>query len=177
MEIYGTDNYFITGIKELLRKEKSQKAHNHQVSSPIVVMSGMQPYEAYPFLLSIKPRHYTIFVSSERYFDSIKCLFPGMIKLLISDKTSASEFLKCFLIVNRMCEQNERKPYFPENLKFSKAEVEVLALIHKGHSIREVAAIRGVSPKTISVQRKILMARMGIKSSQSLISLSSVVKR
>lgn len=162
------------GVKELLKNESSKHGYQNTVPTSVIVISGLKTYEIYPFLLSIIPQNYTMFIASERYFDSIQSFFPGMIKLLVSDKATTSEFLHAFYILNRMCEQNERKPYFPEMLRFSKAEVELLELIDKGHSLREVAAIRGVSPKTISVQRQILMGRMGITSAQGLISLARI---
>ena len=46
----------------------------------------------------------------------------------------------------------------------------------RGHSLDDIARIRGVSPSTVSVQRTRLMKRMGTKSLQELCSLYAAMR-
>ena len=46
----------------------------------------------------------------------------------------------------------------------------------RGHSLDDIARIRGVSPSTVSVQRTRLMKRRGTKSLQELCSLYAAMR-
>jgi DNA-binding NarL/FixJ family response regulator len=48
-------------------------------------------------------------------------------------------------------------------------EAEVLRLVAQGKTNREIAALLGISPKTVSVHRSNLMAKLGLHSSTDLV--------
>ncbi|MGM1332442.1 helix-turn-helix transcriptional regulator, partial [Klebsiella michiganensis] len=59
---------------------------------------------------------------------------------------------------------------------FTHAEQQIMRLSLRGHSLDDIARIRGVSPSTVSVQRTRLMKRMGTNSLQELCSLYAAMR-
>ena len=63
--------------------------------------------------------------------------------------------------------QNQSVAYLPDTFNFTHAEQQIMRLSLRGHSLDDIARIRGVSPSTVSVQRTRLMKRMGTKACRS----------
>ena len=78
--------------------------------------------------------------------------------------------------MSMLAEQNQKPGYIPYVFKFTGAEQQIMRLILRGHSLDDIARIRGVSPTTVSVQRNVLMKRTGTKSLQELCSLYSAMR-
>lgn len=177
MTIYGKDRFFICGIEKVLKKLSSEpEPPFRRYASSIYVTTGMDMMEMYSLFFSRPPDHYAIFISSERYFDSLSCLFPGLIKLCLSEKLSVEELRQSLQVMNMLAEQNQKPDYTPYTFKFTSAEQQIMRLILRGHSLDDIAKIRGVSPTTVSVQRNGLMKRTGTKSMQELCSLYSAMR-
>lgn len=177
MTIYGKDHFFIYGIEKVL-KQLSRERENPQGKnvSSIYVTTGMDMMEMYSLFFSRPPDHYAIFISSERYFDSLNCLFPGLIKLWLPEKISVEELRQSLQVMSMLAEQNQKPGYTHYVFKFTDAEQQIMQLILLGHSLDDIARIRGVSPTTVSVQRNVLMKRTGTKSLQELCSLYSAMR-
>lgn len=177
MTIYGKDRFFICGIEKVLKQLGSERENPlGQDASSVYVTTGMDMMEMYSLFFSRPPDHYAIFISSERYFDSLNCLFPGLIKLCLPEKISVEELRQSLQVMSMLAEQNQKPGYTPYIFKFTSAEQQIMRLILGGHSLDDIARIRGVSPTTVSVQRNGLMKRTGTKSLQELCSLYSAMR-
>ena len=130
----------------------------------------------YCLFFSRPPDHSAIFISSYPFFDSLNCLFPGLIKLCLPEKISVEELRQSLQVMSMLAEQNQKPGYTPYAFKFTSAEQQIMRLILRGHSLDDIARIRGVSPTTVSVQRNGLMKRTGTKSLQELCSLYSAMR-
>lgn len=177
MTIYGKDRFFIYGIEKILKQLSSERDSHSRHNAPcIYVTTGMDMVEMYSLFFSRPPDHYAIFISSERYFDSLGLLFPGLVKLCLSEKLSAEELRQSLQVMDMLARQNQKPGYTPYTFKFTSAEQQIMRLILRGHSVDDIARIRGVSPTTVSVQRNGLMKRTGTKSLQELCSLYSAMR-
>lgn len=177
MIIYGKDRFFIRGIEKVLKQVSSERENPPgQNTASIYVTTGMDMMEMYSLFFSRPPDHYAIFISSERYFDSLNCLFPGLIKLCLPENISVKELRQSLQVMSMLAEQNQKSGYTPDTFKFTSAEQQIMRLILRGHSLDDIAKIRGVSPTTVSVQRNGLMKRTGTKSLQELCSLYSAMR-
>jgi len=177
MTIYGMDHFFICGIEKVLKQLSCERENPHgQNTSSAYVTSGMDMMEMYSLFFSRPPDHYAIFISSERYFNSLNCLFPDLIKLCLPEKISVRELRQSLKVMSTLAEQNQKPGYTPYAFKFTSAEQQIMRLILRGHSLDDIARIRGVSPTTVSVQRNGLMKRTGTKSLQELCSLYSAMR-
>lgn len=177
MIIYGKDRFFICGIEKVLKQlRRERETPPGQNATAIYVTTGMDMMEMYSLFFSRPPDHYAIFISSERYFDSLGCLFPDLVKLCLSEKTSVEELRQSLQVMSLLAEQNQKSGYTPYTFKFTSAEQQIMRLILRGHSLDDIARIRGVSPTTVSVQRNGLMKRTGTKSLQELCSLYSAMR-
>lgn len=176
MRIYGNNFYLNTGLKSIIKQLniESNIDHHHK-SLCIIAAAGMNLYDVYNLLLTIKPEHYAIFIASDRYFESISYAFPGMIKLCLHEDISTSEFRQTLLTMLMLSSQNKIPRYCRPPIGLSRAEKEVMGLFREGYNIDDVARIRGVTPKTISLQRCKLMKRLGVKSLQELLSFFDVL--
>lgn len=177
MTIYGKDRFFICGIEKVLKQLSSERENPlRRHASSIYVTTGMDMMEMYSLFFSRPPDHYAIFISSERYFDTLSRLFPDLIKLCLSEKMTAEELRHSLQVMSKLAEQNQQPGYTPYTFKFTGAEQQIMRLILRGHSLDDIARIRGVSPTTVSVQRNGLMKRTGTKSLQELCSLYSAMR-
>ncbi|HKS33162.1 MAG TPA: LuxR C-terminal-related transcriptional regulator [Enterobacteriaceae bacterium] len=177
MTIYGKDRFFICGIEKVLKQLSSDRENPlRRHASSIYVTTGMDMMEMYSLFFSRPPDHYAIFISSERYFDTLSRLFPNLIKLCLSEKMTAEELRQSLQVMSKLAEQNQQPGYTPYTFKFTGAEQQIMRLILRGHSLDDIARIRGVSPTTVSVQRNGLMKRTGTKSLQELCSLYSAMR-
>lgn len=177
MTIYGKDRFFICGIEKVLKQLSSERENPfRRHASSIYVTTGMDMMEMYSLFFSRPPDHYAIFISSERYFDTLSRLFPDLIKLCLSEKMTAEELRQSLQVMSKLAEQNQQPGYTPYPFKFTGAEQQIMRLILRGHSLDDIARIRGVSPTTVSVQRNGLMKRTGTKSLQELCSLYSAMR-
>ena len=177
MIIYGKDRFFICGIEKVL-KQLSRERENPPRRNPssIYVTTGMDIMEIYSLFFSRPPDHYAIFISSERYFDSLGRLFPDLVKLCLPETLTVEELRQSLQVMSMLAEQNQQPGYTPCTFKFTSAEQQIMRLILRGHSLDDIARIRGVSPTTVSVQRNGLMKRTGTKSLQELCSLYSAMR-
>ena len=177
MIIYGKDRFFISGIEKVLKQLRRERENPPGLSTAtLYVTTGMDMMEMYSLFFSRPPDHYAIFISSERYFDSLNCLFPGLIKLCLPENLSVAELRQSLQVMSLLAEQNQKPGYTPYTFKFTSAEQQIMRLILCGHSLDDIARIRGVSPTTVSVQRNGLMKRTGTKSMQELCSLYSAMR-
>ncbi|MDY1037177.1 helix-turn-helix transcriptional regulator [Enterobacteriaceae bacterium RIT714] len=177
MTIYGKDRLFIYGIEKILKQLRGERGAGASGDPPCVyVTSGMDIQEMYSLFFSSPPEHHAIFITSERYFDSLNRLFPGLLKLCLSEKLTVDELRQALRVMSLLSAQNQSAGYLPDTFKFTNAEQQIMRLILRGHSLDDIARIRGVSPTTVSVQRNGLMKRMGTKSLQELCSLYSAMR-
>lgn len=176
MTIYGKDRLFIFGIEQIIRqlhKERGEPYRSDELA--IYVTAGMDIVEMYGLFFSRPPTHYAIFISAERHFESLTLLFPGLVKLCLAESVGVDELRQALSVMNMLTRQNSPSGYRHHNFKFTRAEQQIMRLILGGHSLDDIARIRGVSPTTISVQRNSLMKRTGTKSLQALCSLYSAM--
>lgn len=177
MIIYGRDRFYIDGIERILTALSLERG-GEEGSAPacIYVTAGMEMQEMYSLLFTHPPVHFSIFITSERYFDSLHQLFPGLTKLCLSENLGAEELRQALRVMSLLSEQNQSAGYLPDTFKFTDAEQQIMTLILHGHSLEDIARIRGVSPITVSVQRNSLMKRTGTKSLQELCSLCAAIR-
>lgn len=177
MIIYGRDRFYIDGIKRIIAELKRERGgESGGAPSCIYVTAGMDIQQMYSLLFTHPPVHLSIFITSERYFDSFHQLFPGLTKLCLSEKLGAEELRQALRVMSLLSEQNQSAGYLPDTFKFTDAEQQIMTLILHGHSLDDIARIRGVSPITVSVQRNSLMKRTGTKSLQELCSLYAAIR-
>nr|WP_318383170.1 LuxR C-terminal-related transcriptional regulator [uncultured Enterobacter sp.] len=176
MTIYGKDRFYIYGIEKMLKQMRRERGGGDSASC-IYITSGMDIREMYSLFFTCPPAHYSIFISSERYFDSFSRLFPGLTKLCLPEHLTVSELKQALSVMSLLYEQNQNTDYHPDTFRFTNAEQQIMKLILRGHSVDDIARIRGVSPTTVSVQRNGLMKRTGTKSLQELCSLYSAMRR
>lgn len=172
MTIYGKDQLYISGIKKILRqlsREEENRFSSGELS--IYVTSGMNIVEIYSLFFTRPPAHYSVFIAAERHFDSLTLLFPGLVKLCLPAQLRVDELSQALKVMNLLSVQNDQDGYHPGTFKFTSAEQQIMRLLLRGHSLEDIARIRGVSPTTVSVQRNGLMKRTGTKSLQELCSL------
>ncbi len=176
MTIYGKDRLFIYGIEKILRQLSREKGcHFHSNGAVIYVTAGMDIVEMYSLFFSSPPPHYSIFISSERHFDSLTLLFPGLVKLCLAENLRVPELRQALEVMNLLGQQNQQPGYIHGGFKFTSAEQQIMRLLLRGHSVEDIARIRGVSPTTVGVQRNSLMKRTGTKSLQALCSIYSAM--
>lgn len=176
MTIYGKDRLFIYGIEKIVQQLTREKASWFRSGGPtIYVTAGMDIMEIYSLVFSRPPPHYSIFISSERHFDSLSLLFPGLVKLCLAERLRVDELRQALEVMSLLSTQNKQPGYTHGAFKFTSAEQQIMRLLLRGHSLDDIARIRGVSPTTISVQRNGLMKRTGTKSLQELCSLYSAM--
>lgn len=177
MTIYGKDHLFIYGVEKILKQLRREQHTGPSGDPPCVyVTSGMDIQEMYSLFFTIPPDHYSIFITSERYFDSLNRLFPGLMKLCLSEKLTVEELRQALRVMSLLSAQNQSAGYLPDTFKFTNAEQQIMRLILRGHSLDDIARIRGVSPTTVSVQRNGLMKRTGTKSLLELCSLYTAIR-
>ena len=177
MTIYGKDRLFIYGIEKILRQLSREKGSRFRSGgAAIYVTAGMDIVEMYSLFFSSPPPHYSIFISSERHFDSLTLLFPGLVKLCLAEDVHVHELRQALEGMILLCQQNQQPGYIHGAFKFTSAEQQIMRLLLRGHSVEDIARIRGVSPTTVSVQRNSLMKRTGTKSLQALCSLYSAMR-
>lgn len=177
MTIYGKDRLFIYGIEKILRQLSREKGSRFRSGgTAIYVTAGMDIVEMYSLFFSSPPPHYSIFISSERHFDSLTLLFPGLVKLCLAEDVHVHELRQALEVMILLCQQNQQPGYIHGAFKFTSAEQQIMRLLLRGHSVEDIARIRGVSPTTVSVQRNSLMKRTGTKSLQALCSLYSAMR-
>jgi DNA-binding CsgD family transcriptional regulator len=128
------------------------------------------------FVLRHPPEHYAIFITSERHFEAINRLFPGLLKLCLSERLTVEELRQALKVMGLLSAQNQSVAYLPDTFNFTHAEQQIMRLSLRGHSLDDIARIRGVSPSTVSVQRTRLMKRMGTNSLQELCSLYAAMR-
>ena len=161
MTIHGKDRVFISGVENIVQ-ELSDGA-DAGLSNCVYVTCGMDIQEIYALFFRHPPEHYAIFITSERHFETINRLFPGLLKLCLSERLTVEEL-------------RQSVAYLPDTFNFTHAEQQIMRLSLRGHSLDDIARIRGVSPSTVSVQRTRLMKRMGTKSLQELCSLYAAMR-
>lgn len=177
MTIYGKDRFFIYGIEKILKQLRYEQNIGASANRPYVYCtSGMAIQEMYSLLFTKIPIHYSVFITSERYFDSINRLFPALVKLCLPERVGVGELKQALWVMCLLSEQNQKPSYLPDTFKFTNAEQQIMKLIMRGHSLDDIAQIRGVSPTTISVQRNGLMKRTGTKSLQELCSVYAAIR-
>ncbi len=177
MTVYGKDRFYIYGIEKILNQLYLERGGGSRAApSCIYVTSGMDIVEIYALYFSHPPVHHAIFITDERHFDAINRLFPGLIKLSLAENLGVEELRQALTIMLLLAEQNQRAGYRAAPFKFTAAEQQIMRLLLRGHSLEEIARIRGVSPTTVSVQRNGLMKRTGTKSLLELCSLYSAMR-
>ncbi|CCJ71122.1 response regulator receiver protein [Cronobacter condimenti 1330] len=149
----------------------------HASPACVYVTSGMDIQEMYSLFFTFPPVHHSIFIASERYFESFNRLFPGLMKLCLPESLSVEELRQALSVMSLLYEQNQSAGYRPDIFKFTAAEQQIMRLLMRGHSLEDIARIRGVSPTTVSVQRNGLMKRTGTKSLQELCSLYTALRK
>lgn len=169
MTIYGKDRVFIYGVENIMQ-ELSDGA-GAEFSSCVYVTCGMDILEIYALFFRYPPEHYAIFITSERHFAAINRLFPGLLKLCLPERLAVQELRQALKVMSLLSAQNQNVAYLPDTFNFTHAEQQIMRLSLRGHSLEDIARIRGVSPSTVSVQRTRLMKRMGTNSLQELCSL------
>lgn len=132
--------------------------------------------EIYALFFRHPPEHYAIFITSERHFEAINRLFPGLLKLCLSERLTVQELRQALKVMGLLLAQNQSVAYLPDTFNFTHAEQQIMRLSLRGHSLDDIARIRGVSPSTVSVQRTRLMKRMGTNSLQELCSLYAAMR-
>ena len=165
MTIHGKDRVFISGVENIVQ-ELSDGA-DAGLSNCVYVTCGMDIQEIYALFFRHPPEHYAIFITSERHFEAINRLFPGLLKLCLSERLTVEELRQALKVMGLLSAQNQSVAYLPE---------QIMRLSLRGHSLDDIARIRGVSPSTVSVQRTRLMKRMGTKSLQELCSLYAAMR-
>jgi len=169
MTIYGKDRLFIYGIEKIRQQLNKERGNAFRQAEPtIYVTAGMDIMEIYSLIFSHPPPHYAIFISSERHFDSLSLLFPDLVKLFLAERLGVEELRQALAVMSQLAAQNHQPGYTPGVFKLTSAEQQIMRLLLRGHSVDDIARIRGVSPTTISVQRNGLMKRTGTKSLQEL---------
>lgn len=176
MIIFGRDRFYIDGIERILAELNQERGGEGGVPSCVYVTAGMEVQEMYSLLFTHPPAQLSVFITSERYFDSLHRLFPGLTKLCLSEKLNTEELRQALKVMSLLSEQNQSAGYLPDTFKFTDAEQQVMTLSLLGHSLEDIARIRGVSPTTVSVQRNGLMKRTGTKSLQALCSLYAAIQ-
>ncbi|MEN0615406.1 helix-turn-helix transcriptional regulator [Klebsiella indica] len=177
MTIYGKDCFFIYGIEKILKQLRHEQNVSVSADWPYVYCTaGMDIQETYSLFFTTTPMHYSVFITSERYFDSINRLFPGLVKLCLPERVKVAELKQALWVMCLLSAQNQKSSYLPDTFKFTNAEHQIMKLIMRGHSLDDIAQIRGVSPTTISVQRNGLMKRTGTKSLQELCSVYAAMR-
>ncbi|EHT01330.1 MULTISPECIES: helix-turn-helix transcriptional regulator [Klebsiella] len=174
MTIHGKDRVFISGVETLLQ-EMSDGA-DAGLSNCVYVTCGMDIQEIYALFFRHPPEHYAIFITSERHFEAINRLFPGLLKLCLSERLTVQELRQALKVMGLLLAQNQSVAYLPDTFNFTHAEQQIMRLSLRGHSLDDIARIRGVSPSTVSVQRTRLMKRMGTNSLQELCSLYAAMR-
>ena len=172
MTIYGKDRVFIYGVESILR----ELGDDAGASRCVYVTRGMDIQEMYALFFRHPPDHYAIFITSERHFEAINRLFPGLLKLCLSERLTVEELRQALRVMSLLSAQNQSSGYLPDTFKFTNAEQQIMRLILRGHSLDDIARIRGVSPTTVSVQRNGLMKRTGTKSLMELCSLYTAIR-
>ena len=168
MTIYGKDRVFIFGVEKILQTLSDEAGTEAESDAACMyVTHGMDIQEIYALFFRHPPEHYAIFITSERHFEAIYCLFPGLLKLCLAERLRVMRLFSA---------QNQSVAYLPARLNFTHAERQIMRLSLRGHSLDDIARIRGVSPSTVSVQRTRLMKRMGTKSLQELCSLYAAMR-
>ncbi|WP_434585323.1 helix-turn-helix transcriptional regulator [Klebsiella sp. R390] len=176
MTIYGKDSFYLYGIEKILKELHPEGNTKNNSEQPYVyVTAGMEVHEIYSLLLTRPPVHHSVFITSERYLDTINQLFPGLIKLYLPERLGVEALRQALWVIRLLGQQNKMADYLPRPFKFTTAEQQIMRLLVRGHSLGDIARIRGVSPTTVSVQRNGLMKRTGTKSLQELCSLYSAL--
>lgn len=83
--------------------------------------------------------------------------------------TSKNERFFCNRILEVFIDRPEEKPNSCEPTNLTDREVEILQLIGKGHSTKELADLLHLSQHTIYTHRKNMMRKMGVNSSTDMI--------
>lgn len=83
MTIHGKDRVFISGVETLL--QELNDGADAGLSNCVYVTCGMDIREIYALFFRHPPEHYAIFITSERHFEAINRLFPGLLKLCLSE--------------------------------------------------------------------------------------------
>lgn len=177
MIIYGTDRFYIYGIEQIIKQLPKERSATGPDDPPFIyVTSGLDIHEMYSLFFRHPPVHHSVFITSERYFDSLSVLFPGLTKLCLSEALGPEALQQALHVMSLLSDQNPSEGYSPDIFKFTRAEQHIMQLVLQGHSLEAIARIRGVSPSTVSVQRNILMKRTGTKSLQELYSLYAAMQ-
>jgi DNA-binding CsgD family transcriptional regulator len=177
MTIYGKDCFFTYGIENILKEFCDEmKADASRDPLYVYVTAGMELQEIYSLFLSHPPEHYAIFIASERHFDVLNRLFPGLLKLCLPETLTVEELCQALRVMSLLSAQNQRLEYLPDTFNFTHAEHQIMRLSLHGHSVDDIARIRGVSSSTVNVQRNRLMKRMGTKSLRELCTLYSAMR-
>lgn len=177
MTIYGKDRVFIYGVEKILQALSDEAGTEAESDAACMyVTHGMDIQEIYALFFRHPPEHYAIFITSERHFEAINCLFPGLLKLCLAERLTVDELHQALRVMRLFSAQNQSVAYLPARLNFTHAERQIMRLSLRGHSLDDIARIRGVSPSTVSVQRTRLMKRMGTKSLQELCSLYAAMR-
>ncbi|VUS40908.1 helix-turn-helix transcriptional regulator [Klebsiella grimontii] len=177
MPIYGKNRFYIHGIEKILKHLSLKRGEGDCLNTfCIYVTTGMDILEIYSMYFSHRPSHYSIFITDERHFNVLNCLFPGLIKLSLEEKLGVDELRHAMTIMTLLAEQNQSTSYHTHLPKLTAAEEHIMQLSLRGHSLNEIGRIRGVSPTTISVQRSGLMKRTGTKNLLELCSLYRAIQ-
>lgn len=151
MTIHGKDRVFISGVETLL--QELNDGADAGLSNCVYVTCGMDIQEIYALFFRHPPEHYAIFITSERHFEAINRLFPGLLKLCLSERLTVEELRQALKVMGLFSAQNQSVAYLPDTFNFTHAEQQIMRLSLRGHSLDDIARIRGVSPSTVSVQR------------------------
>ena len=109
MTIHGKDRVFISGVETLLQ-EMSDGA-DAGLSNCVYVPCGMDIQEIYALFFRHPPEHYAIFITSERHFEAINRLFPGLLKLCLSERLTVQELRQALKVMGLLLAQNQSVAY------------------------------------------------------------------
>lgn len=97
MTIHGKDRVFISGVENIVQ-ELSDGA-DAGLSNCVYVTCGMDIQEIYALFFRHPPEHYAIFITSERHFETINRLFPGLLKLCLSERLTVEELRQALKVM------------------------------------------------------------------------------
>ena len=143
MTIHGKDRVFISGVENIVQ-ELSDGA-GAGLSNCVYVTCGMDIQEIYALFFRHPPEHYAIFITSERHFEAINRLFPGLLKLCLSERLTVEELRQALKVMGLLSAQNQSVAYLPDTFNFTHAEQQIMRLSLRGHSLDDIARIRGNS--------------------------------
>ncbi|WP_258041592.1 helix-turn-helix transcriptional regulator [Citrobacter amalonaticus] len=145
-------------------KQMEYREQSSPLSLCLYVMAGMDPAEIFTCLTLHPPTDFAIFISAKRHYDLLNRLSSELTTLCVAEHLTLSELRQTLAVMEMLRRQNAPGSHAQNHFKFTRAEQQIMQLTLRGHSIDEIARIRGVSPVTISVQRSGLMKRTGTKS-------------